>query len=96
MFKEGGIAALAAGAFKCLSQWFSKLQFFCVYLGFIIILKFSTTRSFLWTGLRPIRMSQNYCDRFNAKIRRILPLALVELFAFCSVFSGDLSHMFPE
>lgn len=68
----------------------------CVFLGLIIILKFSTTCSFLWTGLWPIRMSQNYCDRFSAKMRRILPLALVELFAFCSVFSGDLSHMFPE
>ena len=30
MFKEDSIAAFAAGAFECLSQWFSKLRFVCV------------------------------------------------------------------
>lgn len=30
VFKEDSIAALAAGAFECLSQWFSKLRFVCV------------------------------------------------------------------
>ena len=44
-------------------------------------------------------MSWNDCDSFSTKIRRILPLAknplaLMELFAFWSVFSNDLTHMF--
>lgn len=37
-----------------------------------VILKLSTAHSFLWTGILPVRMSPNYCDRFNAKIKRIL------------------------